>query len=185
MDILIKSFLVLLLLSSLNILGQQTNKSILTKRNSLFLEVGGQSLYASVSYDRLFRTDHKIKNSITCGLFVLPLKGFFFISVPVSYNFIFGQKNHHLELGPGVNFLSESYGKPSYNLLYFSPKVAYRFQKPNGGLFLRFSFVPVMLGVQNYSSRRSIGLYYNSIIYNPDNDGLHWWFGLAVGATFK
>jgi len=185
MDINFRNLCFLFLFLSLNICGQENNVVTPLKRNTLFLEVGGQSLYASISYDRLFRMDKKTKTSVTCGLALLPLKGYFFISTPISYNFLFGQKNHHLELGPGLTFISESYNNRTYSLLYFSPKIAYRFQRPTGGLFFRFSFVPTMFGVENYSIRRSTDLYYNSIIYNPDNDGLNWWFGLGVGWTFK
>ena len=184
MDSSFKIVIILFFLFS-DICAQEIKVATLARRNTIFLEVGGQSLYASVSYDRIFRLDKKIKTSITCGLAMLPAKGYFFVSAPISFNFIFGQKNHHLELGPGLTFLSESYNNRNYSLIYFSPKIAYRFQRPTGGLFVRFSFVPTMLGVEHYSISRSTDLYHNSIIYNPDNDSLNWWFGLGVGWTFN
>lgn len=185
MDNVLKMWFIILLLPPSE-MGAQENKLVTPlKRNTIFLEVGGQSLYASVSYDRLFRVDKKIKTSVSSGLAILPLKGYFFISVPTSFNVIFGQKNHHLELGAGMTVLSESYNDRTYNLLYFSPKIAYRFQRPIGGPFARVSFVPIMLGAENYSFTHSVYFYHNSIIYNPDNDGLYWWFGLSAGWTFK
>lgn len=184
MGITFKNIHVFVLFISLTTFGQQ-NMPTPAKKNSVFLEIGGQSMYASISYDRLLSSGNRMNTSATCGIALLPFKGYFLLNIPLGYSFLLGQKNHHFEFGPGINFLSETQAKQTYTLLYLTPKVAYRFQRPTGGLFLRFSFVPAMFGIQTYPRAKARGLYNNSVIDAPDDDGLNWWFGLAVGWTIK
>jgi hypothetical protein len=178
-----RNFYLLVLFVCLNVSGQEIKRDSLVKRNTLFLDVGGQSVYASVSYDRLLRVNKKINRSFSCGLALLPYKGYFFLSIPTSYNFLFGKNNHHFEVGAGITVMSESYGRRSDNLIFLSPKASYRYQRPNGGLFFKFSFVSSILGVINYSFR-STDLFYNSIFYNPDNIRSYLWFEPGIGWTF-
>jgi len=98
--------------------GQET----IVKRNTFYFEAFGQGLYDSFSYDRLYRTSKKIKTSITAGLTLIPTKELFVLGAPISYNFLFGQKNHHLELGVGFTVLRIKMGNIDYTESYTNDK---------------------------------------------------------------
>jgi hypothetical protein len=137
------------------------NKHI--RRNTIYVEAFGQGIYNSISYDRLYCTNHKIKTSVNAGVTLVPLKDYFVIATPVAYNFLFGKKSHHLELGLGVTAMYAKIKYPQVRLIfddpstpnsfieyyvnkfiYFSPKVGYRFQQTNGGFFMVINFVPAI-----------------------------------------
>ena len=82
---------------TINSFGQEINKTSEIKRNSIYFEAFGQGLYNSFSFDRLYNTDKKVKTSFSSGLTIIPHPELFVLGVPISYNFIFGQKNNHLE----------------------------------------------------------------------------------------
>jgi hypothetical protein len=172
----------LMVFACLNLQGQKPKIST-PKRNTVFVDAGGQSVYTSISFDRLLNVDKKVKRSFTFGFGVLPLKNYSFVCVPMSYNFLFSKNNHHLDVGAGMTLVSETWNDFSYNLMYLSPKASYRYQRTSGGPFCKVSFVPVMLGIINYSFDTT-GPYYNSIFRNTDGDAMYLWLGLGTGWTF-
>lgn len=132
------------------------SSSSVPKRNTIYIEAFGQGLLNSLSYDRLYRTGKKIKTSVSAGVTIMPSIGIsdFYSGAQISYNFLFTKKNHHLELGMGFNFLmdevkegveymGESGNERNY-YLYFTPKLGYRFQRPQGGIFFRVTFTPLV-----------------------------------------
>lgn len=159
----------LVFLGPLMSFGQGNVKTTEIKRNSVYFEAFGQGLYNSFSFDRLYNTDQKIKTSFSAGLTIIPHPELFVIAAPVSYNYIVGQKNHHLELGIGFTAMylrqgrvsaSESYvdnsgsvqtnqftGHSTDFYSFFTPKLGYRFQKPSGGIFLRATLTPPIAGI--------------------------------------
>jgi hypothetical protein len=98
---------VFIILSISNLLAQKDIADVPIKRNSLFVEFGGQGKYMSLNIDRLFRTDKKVKSSFRLGLISDPFdtKNNVRFGVPISYNLIFGKKNSHFELGLGLTAL--------------------------------------------------------------------------------
>ena len=184
------------------------------KRNTIFVEFSGQSESPSLNIDRLFRVDKKVKASLRTGLIFNP----FYISddhlkvgIPITYNFIFGQKNHHLELGLGLTALYNNqknitiydktineFGVVKYNTLYGSqkyfsfslqPKIGYRYQKPTGGFFFQASISPTLCSFNKAGNLKA-----NNLIYAPasenfrflkKNDFLLQMIGLGFGYTFK
>ena len=189
--------------------GQET----IVKRNTVYFEAFGQGLYNSFSYDRLYRTDKKIKTSITAGLTLIPTKELFVLGAPISYNFLFGQKNHHLELGVGFTILRINMGKIDYTesypnnqgvevtntfigsetdyYSYFTPKIGYRFQKPNGGMFFRVTLTPPVAGINRIGSINESKYYhhvsnqyfYSAPFFEPYK--IYPWAGLSIGYTLK
>ena len=167
---------VIILSCPLWLFGQE-NKEM--KRNSIYIEAFGQGLYNSISFDRLYHTDKKIKTSFNCGLTIIPSSELFVLATPIAYNFLFGQKNHHLELGlgftamyirrgkitvgrglteNGVTYQEEFIGHENAYFTYFTPKLGYRFQKPAGGFFFRFTFTPPIAGINRYGGTKG-GIY--------------------------
>ena len=133
-------------------------------------------------------------NSLTAGLVYVPQSldfgdGIYF-GIPVSYNWLTGKKSHHLELGVGLTALlvNPNSDMASEFYTYLTPKIGYRFQRPNGGLFFRATAAPMidLLNVRtnkfateksrNFSSLNNVaGLGY----------GAFPWPGLSIGYTFK
>ncbi|MBK9510442.1 MAG: hypothetical protein IPO04_13730 [Cytophagaceae bacterium] len=98
----------------------------------------------------------------------IPLPEFIVFGVPVSYNYILGEKNHHLELGLGITGMYirsrifrvhirvidangstetnhyESHRNDIYT--YFTPKIGYRFKKIMA-VYFRLTFTPILPGV--------------------------------------
>jgi hypothetical protein len=74
------------------------------KRNSLYFEIGGQSIFYSVNYDKLIHVREKIQTSFTVGASIVPKNTFcdFGISTPVSYNLILGKSTHKFVVGIGL-----------------------------------------------------------------------------------
>lgn len=186
------------------------------RRNSVYGEIGGQGITYSISYDRLFNVKRRVKTSITVGL------NFFgtfktrdysmYIGFPVSYNFLFGKKNNHLELGLGVTILNNIYSynyeivtqtngysqsfffraTPTDRYLYLTPKIGYRYQRPNGGFFFRVTLTPWISIVNSYEEIKNNGKIYKEKVYATfDGVGDFYgspafpWLGLSLGYTFK
>lgn len=153
------------------------------KRNTIYLEAFGQGLFNSLTYDRLLNVDHNVKHSISSGITLIPTTETFVFGLPISYNFLIGKTAHKLEFGVGLTglFLRENginsvelyddengvaqvytyVGHRNNFYTYFTPKIGYRFQKSDGGIFFRASFTPAIAGV-NYESPIKGG--YNSLL---------------------
>ncbi len=211
-----KTFILLaMLLGQIVTFGQAESKAVLPKRNTVYFEVFGQGLYNSFSYDRLYRLDKKVKTSFTAGLTLIPARELFVLGAPVSYNFIFGQKNHHLELGLGFTLMylregrvnaSEGYTdqngvNQTYNYLghsnnfysFFTPKIGYRFQKPTGGFFMRVALTPPIAGINRLGGMKG-GKYdtgdwtetqYFSSAAFFESYKIFPWAGISFGYTLK
>ncbi len=194
--------------------GQESIKASQTKRNSIYFEAFGQGLYNSFSFDRLYNVDKKIKTSFSAGLTIIPHPEFFVLGVPVSYNYIFGQKNHHLELGLGITAMylrqgqinaSESVtdingvtktndyiGYKNNFYTYFTPKIGYRFQKNSGGLFLRLTLTPSIAGINSIGGTEGGKLikqdretqYFKSAAFFEPYK-IFPWAGLSIGWTIR
>lgn len=165
-------------------------------------------------FDRLYRVDKKIKTSFTAGVTLIPTPELFVVAAPVSYNFLFGTKSHHLELGLGItamylrqgqiqstsNFIddnglhqSEKFTGHANNFYtYFTPKVGYRYQRSSGGLFLRVTFTPEVAGMSREGATKG-GTHENfswsSTSYFQEaaffGSRIMPWAGISVGWTLK
>jgi hypothetical protein len=76
---------------------------------------------------------------------------------------------------------------------YFTPKIGYRFQKPKGGFFMRFTFTPQLAGINRIgnfqggkirSSFKPEIQYFNSVAFF-DTYKIIPWFGFSFGFTLK
>lgn len=194
-------------------IAAQTEANLTIKRNTIYIEAFGQGLYNSLSFDRLLTVDKKVNRSFSGGLTLIPSGGLTVLALPVSYNFIFGQKNHHLELGIGFtpmylregkidasrSFYDENGGLQTESYIghannfysYFTPKIGYRYQQSDGGLFLRVTLTPPVAGFNRlgptkggkttsgfgaYNEVFSSAAFFDSRVFP--------WAGFSVGWTF-
>lgn len=130
------------------------NKSF--KKNTVFLELGGNGFINSINYDRLFTLkDSLISVSFRLGfgLYKSNESDSSIIKVlPLEVNFLLGKKQNYLELGFGY---TPSFGYRTFrqnNVVYATKnfdfniigRVGYRYQKPEGGIFFRLGFTPII-----------------------------------------
>ena len=120
-------------------------------RNTIFVEVGGNNLYYSISYDRLFPLGNGHKISAQLGIGLLTESHFW---LPFGVNYLYGRFNSHLELGLGSTIYTiDSESESFEGLLAPGLRIGYRYQKADGGMFFRAGFhstprgVPFYLGV--------------------------------------
>ena len=146
------------------------------KRNSLYFEIGGQSIFYSVNYDKLIHVREKIQTSFTVGASIVPKNTFcdFGISTPVSYNLILGKSTHKFVIGIGLTpfyikryivdeissmfdyqgFMNYGGQISTYKInylakefyFYLTPKLGYRYQKQEEGLFIKADLTPLLAG---------------------------------------
>jgi hypothetical protein len=160
------------------------------KVNTLYLEfagTGGAPL--SINYDRVVLRHSGYMASITTGLGYCPIRDMKpILGVPFTLNLSVGKTKHFLELGSGITYNSGivqaewqysdgfpstgSSGRNSESLkaLYWTFRAGYKYQRPEGGLFFRIGFTP-MLRVKTYSNL-------------TDDRDLVPAFGLGMGHTF-
>jgi hypothetical protein len=167
--------------------SQETDKTF-TKRNSFYGEfLGTSGSVCSINYDRILKQNENSLIDLSLGFGYFP---FFkevnpIIGIPISINLTNGLGNHHFEIGAGLTYNSgivqrketvESYGSSldsysiteSLQVLLFSFRIGYKYQKPNGGLFFRLGLTP-LLKLKTFSKF--------------DNDNSIPLFGLGVGYT--
>lgn len=194
------------------VMGQVNDSEI--KRNTVYIEAFGQGLYNSLSFDRLGNIDKKVKTSFSAGITLIPSSELSVFAIPVSYNYLFGQGNHHLELGlgftpmylkssgihasigytdaNGVAQYDEFIGYTNEFYSFFTPKVGYRYQKPDGGIFFRATFTPPVAGFNRIGSIQGGKVIvemepYNEIFSSAAFFGrkVFPWAGLSIGWTIK
>lgn len=182
------------LLSVFTVFGQEKNTLNVVDRNTIYAEAFGQGFCYSLNYDRLFNTENRFKNSFTAGFVYVPESmGFgdgIYLGIPVSYNWLLGKKSHHFEMGIGLTSLlvnpNSNLGTDSYT--YLTPKIGYRFQRPNGGLFFRATVTP-MIAILNVSTFNFGAEKYRQFSSFKNVLGLGYaafpWPGLSMGYTFK
>ena len=173
------------------------------KTRTVFFEVLGSGLLYSINYDRLLNLNKKIKNSITLGAsFFINQRSETILALPMSYNFIFGKRKNHLEIGAGFSpfifsgtylIFPKSGNLATSNYSYYSqitdyslsfvPKIGYRYQKPTGGFFFRFALTPI-IGLFAYTTGSN---QYDGFSYFDDTrgTGILPWAGISLGYTFK
>lgn len=129
-----------------------------TAKRSVYLGIGGTSGRYAVNYGKIIHQKEKLKLNASVGFSMwdhradsrttwLPV-------VPVELSAFYGKSNHHLELGIGViSYLTRSLTFDEDRLeiideVVFSAtalfRVGYRYQKPEGGFFLRVGYTPAV-----------------------------------------
>ncbi len=142
----------ILLIMCFNIQNANAQSEYCTKlrKNSIFLEVGGNGIVYSINYDRLFDFSNKIKGSARIGVnyfenFNNNESRIFGIPVEFSGLYSISKNKHFLELGTGLTYFNSKKFKESQNenVFIFALRLGYRYQNPEGGLFLKAGFTPL------------------------------------------
>ena len=168
-------FLILLLSCSCSVcFAQETIKqdSVQNKKNNvqhnLFMELGGGLMfyyYYNITYDCSFVLAEKHKISIATGIqHNMPPIPYFGVLTQVNY--LYGKKNHHLEIGTGVNCVIAFY-RPhepdewKWDMGYgfvIPVRIGYRYQRKEGGLFWKIAFVPSVTPFGDFSITPNAGV---------------------------
>lgn len=164
--------------------GQNKKDSIPISKNTIYAEFFGNCIYGSINYDRI--VFHKKRNKVSIRFGFLPYpKVTSLASATVEASYIYGVK-HNVESSLGVIFIHglSRQGQTSYyehhatGNIFLYPYIGYRFQKPEGGLFLRAGI----------SARLNIGELYE-YDYTKHGGGFleinsSIWFGVGIGYSF-
>ncbi|MEM8488309.1 MAG: hypothetical protein AAF564_22360 [Bacteroidota bacterium] len=120
-------------------------------KNSLYLELGGNALAYSINYDRIIGDDFSVRAGI--GFFSTDLDeggSSSIAGIPVMANYLLGSGNSRLELGAGILIVTGSFdvagASDSGAGVAGTGTFAYRFQKPEGGVFFKGGFTPIIAG---------------------------------------
>jgi len=110
-------------------------------------------------------------------------------STPISYNFISGKKNHHFESGLQFNPTYYHFGGSLPHILYLyfeiGPSIGYRYQRPIGGLILRFN-CNGMFPIAEVVGAHIRQLQFNNPFFrNHPYSRLETRFMIGIGYTFR
>jgi|BioPla2DNA2_1021312.scaffolds.fasta_scaffold04251_5 hypothetical protein len=159
--------------------------------HTMYAEAFGNAFLGmySIGYDYTLKLQEKHKLSFKCGFGYLPefdkennkfKFNVFNLPITPEISYLYGTK-HHLELGVGVtyksNFATYRGGFYSSSFDWFLPfRIGYRFQKDNGGLFLKAAATPLIWFMNHQDTEDSEPELWKEFI--P-------WGGAAIGYTFK
>lgn len=148
MKLLIFSIIILSIIPHSKLSAQHVTNNI--KQNQLYLELGGNSLVYSISYERLLSENFTIRGGfgITPGLIFAEGT---FIHIPFTASYLVGSERHKLEAGLGATYFAgtdiEIFGLPSgdQSLVFLTGIAGYRYVSP-GGFVFRIFFTPLYSG---------------------------------------
>ena len=141
-----KLFLTILLLFFTKTFFAQNMDSIRYKKNSVSFELLGNSgILYSINYERkLFGNENNFM-TIRAGVGTYDKNGGLF---PLLINGVFGEGNHHIEIGVGRTLSLGWWKKTFYYDKDDSPFTAnlmYRYQRPKGKFVFRIGWTPVLV----------------------------------------
>jgi hypothetical protein len=172
-----------------NIEAQDFEKKMI-KRNSCYFElrgIGDAGALYYLSYDRIFLLNKKSNLDIKAGIGYNHMKDWKHkvFDIPVSVNYSLGKQYHHFEVGTGLaynsGFIQEYivvFRDPGGRIdtdnclkaLWNITHIGYKYQRPNGGVFFKFS-IGLYSKIANFSS------------YHGNTDIMPY-LGLGIGYTF-
>ena len=134
-------------------------------KNTIHFESGGNAIYYSVNYSRLFMDDHRFGNAGRIGLSLMPASEYVSYQVPLEFTWLLGKRRHYFEFGPGMTFLGKVYAQfnrynsvedyvdrymPRINAINANFRIGYCFiPLKKNRLFMRAAFTPIFLITQH------------------------------------
>ena len=114
------------------------------KHHSVYLEIGGSSLFYSLNYDYTLRITNELNLAVGSGFAYSPrsiadYQGYAFVIAPAC-NLLLGKSSHHVETGLALL----SFGPVESTTL--SARIGYRYQRPSGGFLFRIGDTPILMG---------------------------------------
>lgn len=139
----------LLIILFLNAVGASAQNQF--KKNTIYLEAGGNGLFGSVNYERQLAKEPGFGVRVGVGFYT---ENAFYLTIPIGINYLFKLNNNNsfIEGGLGVTFarvngnLSSNYYSRGDGFNSFIPSIGYRKQTAKNLMF-RFSLTPV---INNY-----------------------------------
>jgi hypothetical protein len=179
-----------LVLAMIMVFGQKTLDTNEIKRNSLFIEVGGNAFFYSLNYDRQVKVSDTWRLAGRVGIMYVNTftdQNRHMMGVPIEFSYLKGTKNNFLEIGLGVTGTYDQYysfdprvpirdSKVQDLAMMAVVRIGYRHQKREGGLFYKVGFTP-LAGVV-------FDLRQNTNKHTPENFAYPW-VGAAIGWTLK
>lgn len=146
--------ILLFLISSASVFSQgKDTDGDLKGKETVFIELLGNGGWYSLNYDRVFF--HKRRDALTwrAGLTYMPYTNHTQsseISLLGECNYLRGKRRHFLELGIGFTYwrvfrVDQHLDQERYINFYLFPRIGYRYQKAEGGMFFRVGFLPGVL----------------------------------------
>jgi hypothetical protein len=138
-------FLFLIGFSSIGIC--QKNAVAAISRNTLYADFASKDVYYSINFDHTFHRGNKLSYSYRAGVSILKDA----YSFPIGIQCFTGLKSSHAEFSltliPYVDHSAKSRNRydNTDKFLYVEPGVGYRYQAPEGGLFFKAIFTPIIL----------------------------------------
>lgn len=138
----------------------QSSSEIFTSKHAIYAELGGTSTGYGINYSLIFHQREWLKYSASAGFSlryqnedVRVASGFLIPSYSTEITALWGKSKGHLEFGTGfVAYRSkqfifdEDFPRNIRERQYWGktivPRIGYRFQKPEGGLFFRAAYTP-------------------------------------------
>jgi hypothetical protein len=171
-------------------LSQKESESNDIKRNSIFIEVGGNAFFYSLNYDRQVNLSDTWRLAGRAGVMYVNTfteKNRHLVGIPLEFSYLKGRQNNFLEIGLGVTGIYDQYysfdprvpirdSKVQDLALMAVVRIGYRHQKREGGLFYKVGFTP-LAGVV-------LDLRQNADQTNLENFAYPW-MGAAIGWTLK
>lgn len=155
--------LILLLMVAQNGLFAQTDKgaqgNTFTSKNTLFGEFSIPFSTYSLNYGRIIHQKDKLKIAVNAGFSMLyrnrsePVSSYWAPFIPLEITSLWGRSHHHFEIGLGFYATRDKYylidenypnniKEESYWGKSIVPRIGYRYQRPEGGLFIRAGYTP-------------------------------------------
>ncbi len=152
------------------------------RRNTFFLELGGNGMFYSLNYDRILLSRDTWKLSGRVGALYVPsfkADNRHMTGVPLEISYLRGRGKHFLEVGLGLTGLYDTYPLSETRIrelaVMGTARIGYRYQKPEGGLFFKTGFTPLAGVLYNLRDRR----------WATQSAFAYPLVGLAVGYTLK
>jgi hypothetical protein len=136
------------------------------KSNDIYLEAGGNGLFASVNYERQLTKQPGLGFRLGVGFYS---ENAFYLTIPVGINYLFSLKDHKSFIDAGLgatwtqnggNLFGDSKTSNGDNFVNFVPSIGYR-RHTNRNVMWRASVTPI---INKY--------------------GLVPWLGLSIGKRF-
>lgn len=157
-----------IILSTQHCLAQRKND--LLKSSSMFLEVETRWGLYSINYDRIFYHSRPHAFSWRSGFGVMSTIHRdigFNISLLTELVYLYGRRRSFLEISSSVRYWQAFKVDTDVNWS-LQPRIGYRYQVPEGGLFFRIGFIP------DFYLHRHLDGFYDL-----------WKAGISIGYTFK
>jgi hypothetical protein len=120
-----------------------TNGQNTFKQNDIYLEAGGNGLWASVNYERQLTKEPGIGARIGIGFYT---DNSFYVTIPVGINYLFNIKNNKsfIDAGLGVTWArSDEHPLLGLNFVNFIPAIGFR-RHTSKNVMWRISLAPII-----------------------------------------